>query len=176
MYWREDRPSLDFMRRKQVADAVAIFGVPRKNGDHPVTVAGAGCCDLKIHGEILKKVPIAQGYGAFPVDEEIHAFELRDANGGGDVCHAVVVPDNVMPILSLGNEALPLEMSCPFNKAVVIRHDHSAFAGRYGFVAEEAESADVADRSDVATVSGGSDRLGTIFDNGDSMLICKRAK
>src|SRR5215472_16939216 len=94
-----------------------------------------------------------------------HRFQLRQADGGRDVRHPVVVADHRKPIAAIRIHALPLEYPDFVSQVLPPRGDHATLACGDDLVAEETECSYLSDGADPPPPMGRAMRFRRIFND-----------
>src|SRR5262249_6046493 len=101
----------------------------------------------------------------------VNALELRQADRGGDVGHAIIVAHDREPVSALRIDALATEQPQLVGKIVIIGGHHSTFTGGDNFIAEEAEGGTNPMSTNCSSLVFSADRFGRVFKDEQSALI-----
>ena len=172
----EELTRLDAGQAEGMAQRVAGGGGLGRDGDHPIGVGRARGLAVDLERQAGQQLGEARRDGPFAGQELVRALELREADGGADVRHAVVVADDVVPVFAGIGEALAAELEGQAVGRRVAHDDHAAFAGGDRLIAEETEAGGVAERAHVPVADLGAEGFGAVFDDEQALAARQGAE
>ena len=110
----------------------------------------------------------------FLMQELFRLLQLGKTDCRTDIRHTIIVPNDIVPILTELRHPLILEMRCTSIERFIIRHDHTAFSSRNGLIAIKAERRYVAERTDVLPRKIAAESLRAILHYKEIMLLGDR--
>jgi|ERR1017187_7757307 hypothetical protein len=118
---------------------------------------------LKFHIGSIEFRPIQCRNFPFPPQKFAGLLQLRKPQSGAYVCHSIVIPDYVVPVLAMSRKALSLEVDGARVQRLIVGDHHPTLTGRDRLIAKETIGRNVAKTTHVLSLILGSECLRTVF-------------
>src|SRR5260370_12604242 len=100
MCWIEKRPRLDSGQSELIPELGPICGIRGQDGVHPPGMLGTDELFVKGQRQTCEAIIIPTRDLPFPAQNLSRIFELRNADSGANVRHAIIIANGVMPVFT----------------------------------------------------------------------------